>query len=72
MLKRTFTVGLVVAYLSYQMFFHSVLVSMTDNFFWNIPDVYKERLSDIVLTTGHIKGIARFLNLILIFSFPSS
>lgn len=60
-LKRTFTAGLVVAYLSYQILFHSVLVSMTDNFFWNMPDVYKERLSDIVLATVYIKWMVHFL-----------
>jgi ATP-binding cassette subfamily B protein RaxB len=50
-LNGTFTVGMLVAYLSYQMRFSSSISSLTDKFFaWRMLDVYNERLADIVLT----------------------
>ena len=55
-LNGTFTVGMLVAYLSYQMRFSSSISSFTDKFFsWRMLDVYNERLADIVLTQteGH-------------------
>lgn len=55
-LNGTFTVGMLVAYLSYQMRFSSSINSLTDKFFsWRMLDVYNERLADIVLTQteGH-------------------
>ena len=55
-LDGTFTVGMLVAYLSYQIRFSSSISNMTDNFFsWRMLDVYNERLADIVLTPqeGH-------------------
>lgn len=55
-LNGTFTVGMLVAYLSYQMRFSSSISSLTDKFFaWRMLDVYNERLADIVLapTEGH-------------------
>jgi ATP-binding cassette subfamily B protein RaxB len=55
-LSGTFTVGMLVAYLSYQMRFSSSISSLTDKFFaWRMLDVYNERLADIVLTPteGH-------------------
>jgi ATP-binding cassette subfamily B protein RaxB len=55
-LNGTFTVGMLVAYLSYQMRFSDSISSLTDKFFsWRMLDVYNERLADIVLTPteGH-------------------
>ncbi|MDO2442492.1 peptidase domain-containing ABC transporter [Enterobacter nematophilus] len=55
-MNGTFTVGMLVAYLSYQMRFSSSISSLTDKFFsWRMLDVYNERLADIVLTQteGH-------------------
>ncbi|WP_236900320.1 MULTISPECIES: peptidase domain-containing ABC transporter [Enterobacter cloacae complex] len=55
-LNGTFTVGMLVAYLSYQMRFSSSISSLTDKFFsWRMLAVYNERLADIVLTQteGH-------------------
>ncbi len=55
-LDGSFTVGMLVAYLSYQMRFSSSISSLTDKFFaWRTLDVYNERLADIVLTSteGH-------------------
>ncbi|HHA2336634.1 peptidase domain-containing ABC transporter [Enterobacter ludwigii] len=55
-LNGTFTVGMLVAYLSYQMRFSSSISSLTDKFFaWRMLDVYNERLADIMLTPteGH-------------------
>lgn len=55
-LNGTFTVGMLVAYLSYLMRFSSSISSLTDKFFaWRMLDVYNERLADIVLTPteGH-------------------
>lgn len=55
-LNGTFTVGMLVAYLSYQMRFSSSISSLTDKFFaWRMIDAYNERLADIVLTPteGH-------------------
>lgn len=55
-LNGTFTVGMLVAYLSYQMRFSSSISSLIDKFFaWRMLDVYNERLADIVLnpTEGH-------------------
>lgn len=55
-LNGTFTVGMLVAYLSYQIRFSSSISSLTDKFFsWRMLDVYNERLADIVLapTEGH-------------------
>lgn len=50
-LNGTFTVGMLVAYLSYQTRFSSSISSLTDKFFsWRMLDVYNERLADIVLT----------------------
>jgi len=50
-LNGTFTVGMLIAYLSYQMRFSSSISSLTDKFFsWRMLDVYNERLADIVLT----------------------
>ncbi|HCI4599601.1 TPA: peptidase domain-containing ABC transporter [Klebsiella quasipneumoniae subsp. quasipneumoniae] len=50
-LNGTFTVGMLVAYLSYQMRFSSSISSLTDKFFtWRMLDIYNERLADIVLT----------------------
>lgn len=50
-LSGTFTVGMLVAYLSYQGRFSSSISSLTDKFFaWRMLDVYNERLSDIVMT----------------------
>ncbi|HHL4595973.1 TPA: ATP-binding cassette domain-containing protein, partial [Escherichia coli] len=47
----TFTVGMLVAYLSYQMRFSSSISSLTDKYFsWRMLDIYNERLADIVLT----------------------
>ncbi|MDK1198590.1 peptidase domain-containing ABC transporter [Cronobacter dublinensis] len=49
-LNGSFTVGMLVAYLSYQMRFSSSISSLTDKFFsWKMLDVYNERLADIVL-----------------------
>ena len=51
MLDGTFTVGMLVAYLSYQMRFSSSISSLTDKFFsWRMLDIDNERLADIVLT----------------------
>ncbi|EPV8439246.1 peptidase domain-containing ABC transporter [Klebsiella variicola] len=55
-LNGSFTVGMLVAYLSYQMRFSSSISSLTDKFFsWRMLDIYNDRLADIVLTTteGH-------------------
>nr|WP_318384332.1 peptidase domain-containing ABC transporter [uncultured Enterobacter sp.] len=55
-LNGSFTVGMLVAYLSYQMRFSASISSITDKFFtWRMLDVYNERLADIVLTPteGH-------------------
>lgn len=55
-LNGTFTVGMLVAFLSYQMRFSSSISSLTDKFFsWRMLDIYNERLADIVLTPteGH-------------------
>lgn len=55
-LNGTFTIGMLVAYLSYQMRFTASISSLTDKFFaWRMLDVYNERLADIVLTPteGH-------------------
>ncbi|MFK3711729.1 peptidase domain-containing ABC transporter [Leclercia adecarboxylata] len=50
-LNGNFTVGMLVAYLSYQMRFSSSISSLTDKLFtWRMLDVYNERLADIVLT----------------------
>lgn len=50
-LNGTFTVGMLVAYLSYQMRFSSSISSLTDKFFsWRMLNIYNERLADIVLT----------------------
>lgn len=50
-LNGTFTVGMLVAYLSYQSRFSSSISSLTDKFFsWRMLDIYNERLADIVLT----------------------
>ncbi|HGK4757528.1 TPA: peptidase domain-containing ABC transporter [Enterobacter cloacae] len=50
-LDGTFTVGMLVAYLSYQMRFSSSISSLTDKLFsWRMLDIYNERLADIVLT----------------------
>lgn len=50
-LNGTFTVGMLVAYLSYQGRFSDSISSLTDKFFsWRMLDVYNERLADIVLT----------------------
>ncbi|EPP8166265.1 peptidase domain-containing ABC transporter [Escherichia coli] len=50
-LNGTFTVGMLVAYLSYQMRFSSSISSLTDKYFsWRMLDIYNERLADIVLT----------------------
>lgn len=50
-LDGSFTVGMLVAYLSYQGRFSSSISSLTDKFFaWRMLDVYNERLADIVLT----------------------
>ncbi len=50
-LNGTFTVGMLVAYMSYQMRFSSSISSLTDKIFaWRMLDVYNERLADIVLT----------------------
>lgn len=49
-LNGTFTVGMLVAYLSYQGRFSSSISSLTDKFFsWRMLDIYNERLADIVL-----------------------
>lgn len=49
-LNGTFTVGMLVAYLSYQSRFSSSISSLTDKFFsWRMLDIYNERLADIVL-----------------------
>ncbi|HBY9717267.1 TPA: peptidase domain-containing ABC transporter [Klebsiella aerogenes] len=48
-LNGTFTVGMLVAYLSYQGRFTTSVSSLTDKFFsWRMLDVYNERLADIV------------------------
>lgn len=55
-LNGTFTVGMLVAYLSYQGRFSSSISSLTDKFFsWRMLDIYNERLADIVMTPaeGH-------------------
>ena len=50
-LNGTFTVGMLVAYLSYQGRFSSSISSLTDKFFsWRMLDIYNERLADIVMT----------------------
>jgi ATP-binding cassette subfamily B protein RaxB len=50
-LDGTFTVGMLVAYLSYQGRFSASISSLTDKFFsWRMLDVYNERLADIVMT----------------------
>lgn len=50
-LNGTFTVGMLVAYLAYQMRFSTSISSLTDKFFsWRMLDIYNERLADIVLT----------------------
>lgn len=49
-LNGTFTVGMLVAYLSYQSGFTASVSSLTDKFFsWRMLDIYNERLADIVL-----------------------
>lgn len=49
-LGGSFTVGMLVAYLSYQGRFSASINSLTDKFFtWRMLDVYNERLADIVL-----------------------
>ncbi len=51
-LSGNFTVGMLVAYLSYQGRFSASISSLTDKFFsWRMLDVYNERLADIVLTS---------------------
>lgn len=55
-LNGTFTVGMLVAYLSYQGRFSSSISSLTDKFFsWRMLDIYNERLADIVMSPaeGH-------------------
>ncbi|WP_434153398.1 peptidase domain-containing ABC transporter [Klebsiella variicola] len=50
-LNGSFTVGMLVAYLSYQMRFSSSISSLTDKFFsWRMLDIYNDRLADILLT----------------------
>lgn len=50
-LNGTFTVGMFVAYLSYQTRFSSSASSLINSFFlWRMLDVYNERLADIVMT----------------------
>lgn len=52
-INGTFTVGMLIAYLSYQERFTSSISSLTDHFFsWKMLDIYNERLSDIVMTEG--------------------
>lgn len=55
-LNGTFTVGMLVAYLSYQGHFSASISSLTDKFFsWRMLDIYNERLADIVMSPaeGH-------------------
>ncbi|SUW62582.1 RTX-I toxin determinant B [Buttiauxella agrestis] len=55
-LNGTFTVGMLVAYLSYQGRFSASISSLTDKFFsWRMLDIYNERLADIVMSPaeGH-------------------
>ncbi|MBZ7468398.1 MULTISPECIES: peptidase domain-containing ABC transporter [Klebsiella] len=50
-LNGAFTVGMLVAFISYQGRFSSSVSSLIDKFFsWRMLDVYNERLADIVLT----------------------
>lgn len=50
-LEGTFTVGMLIAYLSFQGRFSDSLNSLTDKFFsWQMLDIYNERFADIVLT----------------------
>ncbi|QHI89962.1 peptidase domain-containing ABC transporter [Klebsiella sp. MPUS7] len=50
-LNGVFTVGMLVAFISYQGRFSSSISSLIDKFFsWRMLDVYNERLADIVLT----------------------
>ncbi|MDK9837400.1 peptidase domain-containing ABC transporter [Klebsiella michiganensis] len=50
-LNGAFTVGMLVAFISYQWRFSSSISSLIDKFFsWRMLDVYNERLADIVLT----------------------
>ena len=50
-LNGAFTVGMLVAFISYQGRFSSSISSLIDKFFsWRMLDVYNERLADIVLT----------------------
>lgn len=47
----TFTIGMLVAYISFQGRFSTSICGLTDKFFeWRMLDVYNERLSDIVMT----------------------
>ena len=49
-LDGTFTVGMLVAYLSFQGRFSASINSLTDKFFsWRMLDIYNERLADIVM-----------------------
>ncbi|MCT4707710.1 peptidase domain-containing ABC transporter [Enterobacteriaceae bacterium H16N7] len=49
-LDGTFTVGMLVAYLSYQGRFSASISSLTDKFFsWRMLNIYNERLADIVM-----------------------
>ncbi|EOE6858122.1 peptidase domain-containing ABC transporter [Cronobacter dublinensis] len=57
-LNGAFTVGMLVAYLSYQSGFTSSMSSLTDKFFsWRTLDIYNERLADIILhpAEGEVK-----------------
>ncbi|UNK60965.1 peptidase domain-containing ABC transporter [Buttiauxella ferragutiae] len=59
-LNGTFTVGMLVAYLSYQGRFSSSISSLTDKFFsWRMLDIYNERLADIVMSPaeGQQQGV---------------
>lgn len=50
-LNGTFTVGMLVAYLSYQGRFSTSISGLTDCYFaWKMLDIYNVRLADIVLT----------------------
>lgn len=57
-INGSFTVGMLIAYISYQERFTSSINSLTDHLFsWKMLDIYNERLSDIVMTEGENKKI---------------
>lgn len=64
-LAGNFTVGMLIAYLSFQTRFSSSISSLIDTFFsWQLLDVYNERLADIVMTPREDVNLNRITPLV--------